>query len=727
MTATTNEETAGGGGEADQKTIHDLLENSSKKQPFSEDISTENLGKTIPLNPEPNHIAFKAKKGSAAETEITTVPSTKETLDSIGARWRGGSFNKSTKSWVNPDRLYRSIELERQNKLLKALKDLGIDQNEIDFSPVYLPPPPPRHIKTAGKIAKEVSVHRSDAESLRKEMIKKIHDLEISHGQDIITDEFLNQQIEEIQEHYQTKIDELTLLAIKKEGSEFKILTERNSKKDLNFDLDPFTIEEIQQAVLDEHVGDASLFKKLSKGDFLFDPHENSFYQWNGILWVKDEGRHRNKLLIRVAEKFAMAADLAKREAIRLAESSPESAGAFSKIEKTLSKRASSLKTVQRQSSVLDMAKVDYYGKDGIDGLTFSGTWDSSIGCIPCANGLLDIRTGKLRAPKREHFIRKASGVNYAPNASGQEFHSFVTQIMNGMEERANFLRRFFGYATFGRPIEDKLLFLWGEHGRNGKGTIVRCICSVLGDIAKTFSPELILLQRNPPSSSTPRPDLVHLQGVRVAIFSEINKGRQIDAATLKNLTGRDIIAARSLHSNDIKNFSPSHTLILQANHKPKSPSEDEALWRRFILVPFDLTFIDDPDPNKPHERKVDRGLEERLLQNPSGILRWLLDGAEDYLKQGLAIPKEIAEATQAYRAENDGIGSFIREHCVLGTNLSVKRSEITRSIQDYCITNKFDRPTRNDICEYLRGRGFKEERDVTGGLWRGISISRES
>ena len=60
-----------------------------------------------------------------------------------------------------------------------------------------------------------------------------------------------------------------------------------------------------------------------------------------------------------------------------------------------------------------------------------------------------------------------------------------------------------------------------------------------------------------------------YLEGTRLAIFSEINEGRQIDSAILKNLTGRDDIAARSLFSNDIKNFAPTHSIVLQDLLKP--------------------------------------------------------------------------------------------------------------------------------------------------------------
>lgn len=229
------------------------------------------------------------------------------------------------------------------------------------------------------------------------------------------------------------------------------------------------------------------------------------------------------------------------------------------------------------------------------------------------------------------------------------------------------------------------------------------------------------MLQRNPLSSSTPRPDLIHLKGTRLAIFSEINEGREIDSATLKNLTGRDTIAARSLFSNDVKNFPPTHSIVLQANHKPKAPAEDKALWYRAILIPFELSFVE--EPREPYERKVDRHIEERLIANSSGILRWLVQGAQEYLSSGLSIPKEITQATEGYQQENDGIGMFLREKCVRDSVVSSKKTQTTKAIQEFCLDSKFKKPSRNEINNYLREKGFGEGHDKFGDHWIGFSI----
>lgn len=472
-----------------------------------------------------------------------------------------------------------------------------------------------------------------------------------------------------------------------------------------------FSSQELQKALEDNECGDADLFRKFSNGDVLFDPSEKTFYVWNGSLWIRDEEKWGRQKLHTIADCYVAEAN---RRSVLIDKPSIEE----KKILKAFRERGASLKTKRRMTDVLDMATTGVYGKGG---LTFSGEWDNHPGCIPCSNGILKIDSGNLLTPERHHFIRKSSRVNFDKSASSEEFHSFVIQIMNESRENAAFLRRYFGYASLGHPVEDRFLFLYGKHGRNGKGTLIRCIASVLGDLARTFSPELILLQRNPTFSSTPRPDLIHLKGTRLAIFSEINEGREIDSAILKNLTGRDIIPARSLYSNDVKNFAPTHSIVLQANHKPKASAKDQALWYRAILMPFELSFVD--EPSEFYERKVDRHIEEKLIANSSGILRWLVQGAQEYLSSGLSIPKEIAQATEGYRQENDGIGVFLREKCILDNAFSSKREQTTQAIQEFCVDSKFKRPSRNEINDYLREKGFREEHGRLGDRWIGFSI----
>src|SRR5260370_19920523 len=78
-------------------------------------------------------------------------------------------------------------------------------------------------------------------------------------------------------------------------------------------------------------------------------------------------------------------------------------------------------------------------------------------------------------------------------------------------------------------------------------------------------------------------------------------------------------------------------------NYKPDLQNVDEALRRRFNIIPFTRK------PEKP-----DKELEVKLRVERPGILRWMIDGCLDWLANGLVRPQSIITATNEYFEEQD-------------------------------------------------------------------------
>jgi putative DNA primase/helicase len=337
---------------------------------------------------------------------------------------------------------------------------------------------------------------------------------------------------------------------------------------------------------------------------------------------------------------------------------------------------------------------------------------------------MIDLKTGELISSTPDLSIRNICPIEYFSDEECPLFEQFIQDIMLEDSEMVGFLQRLTGYILLGLPIEHIFVIFWGENGRNGKGTFCRICQKILGSFARTFSPEMILLQRNPPSSGNPRADLLHLQGTRMAIFSEINEKRSLDPSQIKNLSGGDIISARALFSNEIRNFTPSHTLLIQTNYKPEAPSEDNALWRRAVLVPFEAEFW--PNPTKPHHKPIDTKLEEKLLKEASGILNWLMRGCLDYQKRGLALPRKVKAAVESYREENNGIEIFLRDRCQKVSELSSKCSLLRDSIRTFCQEEGYHVPSPQEITQYLTSQGYRKSHLNSGDYWMGITIKKE-
>src|SRR3954452_3919523 len=66
----------------------------------------------------------------------------------------------------------------------------------------------------------------------------------------------------------------------------------------------------------------------------------------------------------------------------------------------------------------------------------------------------------------------------------------------------------------------------------------------------------------------------------------------------------------------DFFTYTPAFKLVIAGNHKPGLRGVDEAIRRRFHLLPFIVT-IADPDLELP----------EKLKAEWAGILQWMIEG----------------------------------------------------------------------------------------------------
>lgn len=252
----------------------------------------------------------------------------------------------------------------------------------------------------------------------------------------------------------------------------------------------------------------------------------------------------------------------------------------------------------------------------------------------------------------RAHLGTKLGGVEYDPDAMCPKFQKFLESIVKKPAVRA-FLQRWFGYCLTGDTSEQVFLVFYGK-GANGKSQLLIAIRAVLGDYAATSDIKTFLADDNAGGGS-PTPDIARLPGARLVVASEPEQGQSLDESTIKTLTGGEAMTARKLF-RDIFEFDPAFKLILSSNYKIRIRGTDNGIWRRVLLVPFEET-IAEADMVKDMGKML--GAEEG-----PGILNWMLDGYAAWRDYGLAVPQEIRDATDEYRAESDPIGIFMVE-CV--------------------------------------------------------------
>lgn len=253
----------------------------------------------------------------------------------------------------------------------------------------------------------------------------------------------------------------------------------------------------------------------------------------------------------------------------------------------------------------------------------------------------------------RTQLITKQMPVVYDPAATAPRFDAFLRRVLPDQEIR-EFIQRWFGLSMTALTGEQKLVFLHGM-GANGKSVLVDVLAKILGDYSATAKIETLTGQGKRDGAAA-TPDLIPLMGARSVRAAEPEEGERFREALIKELTGGEPINVRPNYGEFIT-VLPVFKLTISGNHKPEIRGRDDGIWRRFLLVPFDVTI-------PPAERDPDLGA--KLFEERAGILNWLIEGLLSYLDSGLREPEAVATATQEYREESDPLGHFLENACVV-------------------------------------------------------------
>ena len=369
--------------------------------------------------------------------------------------------------------------------------------------------------------------------------------------------------------------------------------------------------------------------------------HERGWFAYRETHWSHDELR-----------PFKLAQDFARERAERALRD-----GADHRTVMTLLKNST-------LRAVVDLSRAQLAVRQA--------AFDSDAWLFNCASGTIDLRTGEHRKHQHEDRCTKLSPVAFDPDAVCPRWDAFLERVLPDADVRA-FVQRLAGLAMLGEQREHVLPVFYGR-GANGKSTFLEAVQYVFGDYAKAV-PSDVLMQREGEQHPTEKAQLL---GLRLAVCSETKQGRSLDEGTMKSLTGGDRISARFMH-RDFFEFTPTHSLVLATNHKPRIKGTDDGIWRRLLLVPWVVTV--------PVAER-DTALGEKLRAEAPGILRWCVEGFRAWRAQGLAAPESVKLATKGYRSESDVLGRFIEERCVRLEVARVQASALHAAFAAWCAAN---------------------------------------
>ena len=169
----------------------------------------------------------------------------------------------------------------------------------------------------------------------------------------------------------------------------------------------------------------------------------------------------------------------------------------------------------------------------------------------------------------------------------------------------------------------------------------------------------------------------------------------------------------------DFFSFTPQFKLTIVGNYQPALHNVDDAMRRRFNILPFVYK------PVKP-----DRQLETKLRAELPGILRWMINGCLAWQAVGLKQPESVATATAEYFDDQDLVGHWLEDRCIVEPENHRRwetASGLFRSWSEYAKAANEAPGTQKGLASKLNRHGFhntvKKYSGAAHRVWLGISL----
>lgn len=337
---------------------------------------------------------------------------------------------------------------------------------------------------------------------------------------------------------------------------------------------------------------------------------------------------------------------------------------------------------------------------------------DGDADMLNTPDGYLELETGRIRPLGETEFPTRITGAHFDPEARSEIWENFLNRILPDPAVQ-NFVQRLFGYALLGEVREHVMPIFTGS-GANGKGTLRDAVLAAFGTYGVEVDPELLMQSHNPRHGTF----TLELMGRRLVFCSETEQHRRFAEAAMKRLVGGDRLQGNRMRHDPIT-FKPTHTLIMCTNHLPKVSGDDPAVWRRILVVPFDVVI-----PEAERDGRLPARLCEPDVQ--AAVLAWVYEGHQLYLARGLDAPEAVKVRTNSYRSDSDDVGQFLEARVELGNTLRVQAGELHRAFEMW-FRSEADRTETpmggKEFGKAMTARGYAATKSNGVRIYRGMAL----
>ncbi|HEY6191348.1 MAG TPA: phage/plasmid primase, P4 family [Bacteroidota bacterium] len=244
-------------------------------------------------------------------------------------------------------------------------------------------------------------------------------------------------------------------------------------------------------------------------------------------------------------------------------------------------------------NALLERLKLEGY-------IRFAGRLNAETYKLNLRNGIFDLVSRTL-TPHTDKFKSSIQlPFAYDPKATCPVFDKFMQESFSKDYRIVDYILKLWCYLLI-PSYEFQKVWIWLGEGRNGKGTLNRCMTSMLGDENVAFQDVHVLAH----DKFSP----IHLKGKLVNFSTEMQTD-DLDMTMIKKLSGGDQITAEYKNKDKI-NFKNYARLIVLANQLPRFSDVGPSVLERFVFIPFKNTVA---------EKNMDTRLDEKLAAELPGI-----------------------------------------------------------------------------------------------------------
>jgi putative DNA primase/helicase len=298
--------------------------------------------------------------------------------------------------------------------------------------------------------------------------------------------------------------------------------------------------------------------------------------------------------------------------------------------------------------------------------------FDQQLTEVVCENGIVNLRTGKLRPITRDDMVTKTTGVVYDEDVSTDWWEEFIDSVTDGDRDLADYLQVSAGYSATGLTTQECFFVVIGPPA-SGKSTYIDGVMTALGGYAMNSQPDTFMMRFG---YGPDEKELARFSGMRLISVSETRAGDKFNESLIKQLTGGDVVTARQLYKTAF-DYRPQFKLWIGSNNDVIS--KDFAMLRRIKRIKFPKSI--------PFEQR-DPMVKSRAKDRDTGskaILKWIVQGAQKFLSEGRIVePLSITASTYEYQFMTDDTRLFFND-CFLQQDLSCTVVNLYRFYNEWC------------------------------------------